>query len=125
MLWLGAHSVSQQEMSFGELTQLSFTQYSWQVHSQLLRFGRTQRAMGASERLSELMNIVKKRKRRGKISNVIESDKSFWSHFDHVTFSYPSNPNKKVLDNICFNCSGYDCFGRTIRSGNRQYFHYC
>ena len=61
--------------------------------------------MGASERLSELMNDCEKIEKgeEKKISNVIESDKSFRRiNFDNVTFSYPSNPNKKVLENICF-----------------------
>ena len=49
------------------------------------------------------MIVKKSKKAKKKISNVIESDKSFRRiNFDNVTFSYPSNPNKKVLDNICF-----------------------
>ena len=67
--------------------------------------GRTPARYGASERLSELMNDCEKIEKGEdkKISNVIESDKSFRRiNFDNVTFSYPSNPNKKVLDNICF-----------------------
>ena len=107
VLWLGAHSVSQQEMSFGELTQFVlyavFMAGSFAALAEI--WGELQRAMGASERLSELMNDCEKIEKGEdkKISNVIESDKSFRRiNFDNVTFSYPSNPNKKVLDNICF-----------------------
>ena len=107
VLWLGAHSVSQQEMSFGELTQFVlyavFMAGSFAALAEI--WGELQRAMGASERLSELMNDCEKIEKgeEKKISNVIESDKSFRRiNFDNVTFSYPSNPNKKVLDNICF-----------------------
>ena len=109
VLWLGAHSVSQQEMSFGELTQFVlyavFMAGSFAALAEI--WGELQRAMGASERLAELMNDSEKIEKgeEKKLSNfiVIESDKSFRRiNFDNVTFSYPSNPNKKVLDNICF-----------------------
>ena len=68
-------------------------------------WGELQRAMGASERLAELINDSENIEtgEDKKISNVMESENSFKRiKFDSVTFSYPSNPNKKVLDNICF-----------------------
>ena len=108
VLWLGTQSVSQQEMSFGEFTQFvlyaAFMAASFAALAEI--WGDLQRAVGASERLRELLTFSsrleehgKKEDKRSSVSVVEAFDRI---SFRNVSFSYPSNLNKDVLSNISF-----------------------
>ena len=98
VLWIGAHDVLKNRMSYGLLTQ--FLIYAVMVGTQAASlsemWGEMQRASGAMERLVELKNATPKivaplhpqalpNPSRGSV------------HFDGVTFNYPSRPDSSAL----------------------------
>lgn len=101
VLWLGAHAVLAGEMTMGELSQ--FLLYSLLVGSATVgvseMWGEFQRAAGAAERLIELLHaepaivapadpVALPEPARGAI------------RFETVSFSYPSRPGTRALDDF-------------------------
>ncbi|OUW05043.1 MAG: ABC transporter [Betaproteobacteria bacterium TMED156] len=111
-LWLGTGDVVKGKMSVGELTQ--FVLFAALVAGSIAAlsevWGDLQRALGATERLTELMGDV----------NSIKTEKEAIYHsknnvgpesidkvdgnltFENVFFAYPSRPNQDALSNITF-----------------------
>jgi ATP-binding cassette subfamily B protein len=100
VLWLGARSVLDGTMTGGELAQfLSYAIFMATAVTALSEmWGEVQRAAGAMERTVELLesrpsihipeNPVELAVPRGQI------------RFDHLTFSYPSRPDTRALDDV-------------------------
>lgn len=101
VLWIGAHDVSAGTMTAGELVQ--FVIYAILVAGAIGAlseiWGELQRASGATERLSELLNaedgivdpthpVALPRPVRGQIT------------LEGVSFNYPSRPDKPTLDDV-------------------------
>jgi ATP-binding cassette subfamily B protein len=98
VLWIGAHDVIHNRMSFGTLTQ--FLIYAVMVGVQAASlsemWGEMQRASGAMERLVELKNAIPKIV--APVNPQALPDPSRGSvHFDGVTFNYPSRPDSSAL----------------------------
>jgi len=101
VLWLGAYAVSNQEISGGQLTQ--FFLYAVIVAGAIAALsevlGDTQRAMGAGERLLELLNSQSK-----VVSPLIPHirtqsvDKAIHVQIENLSFAYSSNPNRVLSD---------------------------
>ena len=102
VLWLGAYAVSNQEISGGELTQ--FFLYAVIVAGSIAALaevlGDSQRAIGAGDRLLELLSI------QSKVQNPKEpfipsptANKAISIGIQNLNFHYPSIPTK-VLSNI-------------------------
>lgn len=105
ILWLGTHAVMAQKMSGGELSQ--FILYAAIVAGGIGGLaevmGDTQRAMGASERLLELLAL------KPHITNPTHPKELADIHqygvslkVNHLGFHYPSNPQSNALSNISF-----------------------
>ncbi|QWE30081.1 ABC transporter transmembrane domain-containing protein [Polynucleobacter sp. Adler-ghost] len=101
VLWLGAYAVSNQEISGGQLTQ--FFLYAVIVAGAIAALsevlGDTQRAMGAGERLLELLNS------QSKVVNPLtphirtqSADKAIHVQIENLSFAYSSNPNLVLSD---------------------------
>lgn len=101
VLWLGAYAVSNQEISGGQLTQ--FFLYAVIVAGAIAAlsevFGDTQRAMGAGERLLELLNS------QSKVVSPLtphirtqSADKAIHVQIENLSFAYSSNPNLVLSD---------------------------
>jgi ATP-binding cassette subfamily B protein len=101
VLWLGAYAVLHQELSGGELTQ--FILYSVIVAGAIAGLsevmGDTQRAIGASERLLELLHMQShiKNPSHPKAITLI-NEQGVRVSFNHLFFSYPSNPTPVIQD---------------------------
>jgi ATP-binding cassette, subfamily B, bacterial len=98
VLWIGAHDVMQQRMSFGMLTQ--FLIYAVMVGTQAAAlsemWGEIQRASGAMERLIELKNATPKII-APQNPQVLPTPSLGRVHFERVTFHYPSRPDSAAL----------------------------
>jgi ATP-binding cassette subfamily B protein len=101
VLWLGAYAVSNQEISGGQLTQ--FFLYAVIVAGAIAALsevlGDAQRAMGAGERLLELMNSQPKVV--SPLSPHIRTqsaDKAIHVQIENLSFAYSSNPNLVLSD---------------------------
>ena len=102
MLWVGGVGVITGAISAGELA--AFVFYAMMVGMSLATisevYGEVQRAAGAAERIVELMSL------ETNIVNPVKSqqmdDKEKLVEFDNVSFSYPSRPEQKALNNISF-----------------------
>jgi len=101
VLWLGAYAVSNQEISGGQLTQ--FFLYAVIVACAIAALsevlGDTQRAMGAGERLLELLNS------QSKVVSPLtphirtqSADKAIHVQIENLSFAYSSNPNLVLSD---------------------------
>ena len=101
VLWLGAYAVSNQEISGGQLTQ--FFLYAVIVAGAIAALsevlGDTQRAMGAGERLLELLNS------QSKVVSPLtphirtqSADKAIHVQIENLSFAYSSNPNLVLTD---------------------------
>ena len=101
VLWLGAYAVSNQEISGGQLTQ--FFLYAVIVAGAIAALsevlGDTQRAMGAGERLLELLNsqpkVVSPPTPHIRTQSV---DKAIHVQIENLSFAYSSNPNLVLSD---------------------------
>lgn len=101
VLWLGAYAVSNQEISGGQLTQ--FFLYAVIVAGAIAALsevlGDTQRAMGAGERLLELLNsqskVVSPSTPHIRTQN---ADKAIHVQIENLNFAYSSNPNRVLTD---------------------------
>ncbi|MEK6734373.1 MAG: ABC transporter transmembrane domain-containing protein [Pseudomonadota bacterium] len=101
VLWIGGRDVLYSNLSAGELS--SFVFYAILVATSIGAlsevFSDWQRAAGALERIIEVLNAK---------SNITEAELplSLSENFDlevkHLSFTYPSRPNIKVLDDISF-----------------------
>jgi len=104
ILWLGAFAVTRHELSSGELTQ--FILYTVIVAGAIAVvaevIGDTQRAIGASERLLELLQLNSniKNPNSPKSVNVIPAQ-GIQLEMNHLSFCYPSN-STLVLSDINF-----------------------
>jgi ATP-binding cassette subfamily B protein len=100
VLWLGAKAVIAGEMSAGELSQfiLYAVVTAGAIGGIAEVWGDIQRAAGAMDRLMQLLKVV---------SPVVETDAPIplpdqgqGIEFCHVTFGYPSRPNRWVLEDF-------------------------
>jgi ATP-binding cassette subfamily B protein len=98
VLWLGAHAVLEGEMTGGELGQ--FLLYAMFVASSAAAltemWGEVQRAAGATERLSELLQ-AEPHIREPASPVPLPSPGRGRIQFDAVSFSYPSRPDTRAL----------------------------
>ncbi len=119
VLWLGAYAVLDQQLSSGELTQ--FILYSAIVAGAIAGLaevlGDTQRAVGASERLLELLKL------KSHIENPLEPralpaipEQGVALQFEGISFHYPSNSNL-VLKNISLEIEPGELVAIVGRSG--------
>jgi ATP-binding cassette subfamily B protein len=101
VLWLGAYAVSNQEISGGQLTQ--FFLYAVIVAGAIAALsevlGDTQRAMGAGERLLELLSSQSKVVSPSMPHIRTQSaDKAIHAQIENLSFAYSSNPNLVLSD---------------------------
>jgi ATP-binding cassette subfamily B protein len=101
VLWLGAYAVSNQEISGGQLTQ--FFLYAVIVAGAIAALsevlGDTQRAMGAGERLLELLSSQSKVMSPSTPHIRTQSaDKAIHVQIENLSFAYSSNPNLVLSD---------------------------
>lgn len=101
VLWLGAYAVSNQEISGGQLTQ--FFLYAVIVAGAIAALsevlGDTQRAMGAGERLLELLRSQSKVVSPSTPHIRTQSaDQAIHVQIDNLSFAYSSNPNLVLTD---------------------------
>lgn len=119
VLWLGAYAVLEQQLSSGELTQ--FILYSAIVAGAIAGLaevlGDTQRAVGASERLLELLRL------KSHVENPVSAlplpaipEQGVSLQFENVNFHYPSNTNL-VLKNISLEIQPGELVAIVGRSG--------
>lgn len=104
VIWYGATLVSVGELSVGDLT--TYILYSMFVAGSMGSFpelyANLQRALGASERVIEILN------EKAEDISVTEEDKVIRKRmngkltFDHVAFHYPSRPNIHTLKDVSF-----------------------
>ena len=119
-LWLGTGDVVNKKITVGELAQ--FILYAGLVAGSIAAlsevWGDLQRALGATERLVDLINgpksnSFKKNKLKSMYNNTvsvtantkIKKKKKIFSgelRFENVFFSYPSRPNEKAISDISF-----------------------
>jgi len=104
ILWLGAYAVTRNELSSGELTQ--FILYTVIVAGAIAVvaevIGDTQRAIGASERLLELLQLNSNIKNPSSPKYVkVVPAQGIQLEIKNLSFHYPSNPNQ-VLSDINF-----------------------
>ncbi len=100
VMWYGAVLVQEGTMSVGDL--LSFVLYTTFIGGSIAGlgdiYGQVQRAIGASERVLEIIDEVPEKeslsKERRKLKGSIQ--------FDNVSFSYPTREELKVLKDIDF-----------------------
>jgi ATP-binding cassette subfamily B protein len=101
VLWLGAYAVSNQEISGGQLTQ--FFLYAVIVAGAIAALsevlGDTQRAMGAGERLLELLSSQSKVVSPSTPHIRTQSaDKAIHVQIENLSFAYSSNPSLVLSD---------------------------
>ncbi len=100
--YLGGTYVVAGKVSIGELSQ--FAVYALMVGSaagvMAEVWGDLQRAAGASERLVELLNAQPTVKEASKPTPVPTAHGGLQVRFDHVSFKYPSRPDRAVLADI-------------------------
>ena len=104
ILWLGAYAVTRNELSSGELTQ--FILYTVIVAGAIAVvaevIGDTQRAIGASERLLELLQLNSNIKNPSSPKSIkVVPSQGIQLEIKNLSFHYPSNPNQ-VLSDINF-----------------------
>ncbi len=102
VLWLGAHAVLEGRLTAGLLTQ--FILYAALVAgatgaiAEVL--GDVQRAAGATERLLELLEAEPAIRAPARPERLAPSGRGARIGFDSVSFSYPSRPDERALDNV-------------------------
>lgn len=104
ILWLGAYAVTRGEMSGGELTQ--FILYTVIVAGAIAVvaevIGDTQRAIGASERLLELLQLNSSIKDPVQPSSIhVQASQGIDLQIEQLSFHYPSN-SIAVLNDVSF-----------------------
>ena len=102
VLWLGAHAVREGRLTTGLLTQ--FILYAALVAgatgaiAEVL--GDVQRAAGATERLLELLEAEPAIRAPAQPERLAPSGQGARVAFESVTFSYPSRPGERALDQV-------------------------
>jgi ATP-binding cassette subfamily B protein len=100
-LWAGSRAVLEGEMSGGQLGQ--FLMYAFFVGSSATAlsslWGEIQRAAGAMERLTELLQAQPEIRAPTRPESLPERVVGR-IRFEHVTFSYPSRPDERALDDF-------------------------
>ena len=102
MIWFGAKDVTNGDISAGELA--SFVFYAIMVARSVAViseiYGQLQRAAGATERLLELLSEESQIQPPPQAIDL--PDGSLSLNFNNVSFSYPSRPQEKALEEISF-----------------------
>jgi len=102
MIWFGAKDVTNGDISAGELA--SFVFYAIMVARSVAViseiYGQLQRAAGATERLLELLS--EESQIQPPTHAIDLPDGSLSLNFNNVSFSYPSRPQEKALEEISF-----------------------
>ena len=102
MIWFGAKDVTNGDISAGELA--SFVFYAIMVARSVAViseiYGQLQRAAGATERLLELLSEEPQIQPHTQAMEL--PDGSLSLNFNNVSFSYPSRPQEKALEEISF-----------------------
>ena len=102
MIWFGAKDVTNGDISAGELA--SFVFYAIMVARSVAViseiYGQLQRAAGATERLLELLS--EESEIQPPTQAIDLPDGSLSLNFNNVSFSYPSRPQEKALEEISF-----------------------
>ena len=102
MIWFGAKDVTNGDISAGELA--SFVFYAIMVARSVAViseiYGQLQRAAGATERLLELLSEEPQIQPPSQAMDL--PDGSLSLNFNNVSFSYPSRPQEKALEEISF-----------------------
>ena len=102
MIWFGAKDVTNGDISAGELA--SFVFYAIMVARSVAViseiYGQLQRAAGATERLLELLSEESQIKPPSQAIDLPGGPLSL--NFKNVSFSYPSRPDEKALEEISF-----------------------
>jgi len=101
VLWIGGHDVLAGRISAGELSSFVFfaTIVASAVGGLADIFGDLQRAAGATERLFELLDCRPEITAPAAPRALAEPARGHVS-FEHVTFAYPSHPERQVLHNV-------------------------
>ncbi len=104
VLWLGANAVMDNRMSAGLLAQ--FMLYAALVGGTAgviaEVFGDVQRAAGATERLMELRDASARIRSGSAVLSRPAARTGVEMRFDDVSFSYPSRPHERSLDQVSF-----------------------
>ena len=102
MIWFGAKDVTNGDISAGELA--SFVFYAIMVARSVAViseiYGQLQRAAGATERLLELLSEESQIKPPSQAIDLPGGSLSL--NFKNVSFSYPSRPQEKALNEVSF-----------------------
>jgi len=102
MIWFGAQDVTNGDISAGELA--SFVFYAIMVARSVAViseiYGQLQRAAGATERLLELLSEESQIQPPSQAKDLPDGTLSL--NFNNVSFSYPSRPEEKALEEISF-----------------------
>jgi len=102
MIWFGAKDVTNGDISAGELASFIFyaimVARSVAVISEI--YGQLQRAAGATERLLELLSEESQIQPPAQAIDL--PNESLSLNFNSVSFSYPSRPQEKALEEISF-----------------------
>ncbi|MFL2508254.1 MAG: ABC transporter transmembrane domain-containing protein [Candidatus Pseudothioglobus sp.] len=102
MIWFGAKDVTNGDISAGELA--SFVFYAIMVARSVAViseiYGQLQRAAGATERLLELLS--EESQIQPPTQAIDLPDGSLSLNFNNVSFSYPSRPQEKALEEVSF-----------------------
>ena len=102
MIWFGAKDVTNGDISAGELA--SFVFYAIMVARSVAViseiYGQLQRAAGATERLLELLSEESQIQPPTQAIDLPDGPLSL--NFNNVSFSYPSRPQEKALEEISF-----------------------
>ena len=101
VLWMGAHKVLNNTMSFGELSQfLMYSGYMAASAAMLSEvWGDVQRAAGATERLIELHDAIPNIM-APLTPHLLPQPGKGQIRFDDVTFNYPSRPERSALQSF-------------------------
>lgn len=104
VIWYGATLVSLGEISVGDLT--TYILYSMFVAGSMGSFpelyANVQRALGASERVIEILNEETEEIAVNEDDKVIHRRMNGKLTFDHVAFHYPTRPDVQTLKDISF-----------------------
>ena len=106
VLWIGARSVLAGEMTGGELGQFVLYAMFVAMSAAMLSdvWGELQRAAGAMERLTELLEVQPQIQAPDNPVDLPDT-RDGRIRLDNVIFSYPSRPETAALDNVSFRLS--------------------
>ncbi len=103
VLWFGTGLVADKVLTFGELT--TFIIYTMFIAGSIGGlgdiYGQIQKAIGASERILEIIEQKSENTASEKVKNVF-SPQNTSVRFEHISFSYPTRSDVEVLKGIHF-----------------------